>query len=75
MNDRFIVRALGKRFTTSEGRFDALADISLRVAPGEFVACVGASGCGKIDLAEDHRRLGAIEQRRGIGRRAPHSRT
>ena len=50
MNDRLVVRALGKRFTSSAGSFDALTDISLRVAPGEFVACVGASGCGKSTL-------------------------
>ncbi len=50
MNDRLNVRALSKRFTTSEGCFDALTDISFRVAPGEFVACVGASGCGKSTL-------------------------
>jgi NitT/TauT family transport system ATP-binding protein len=50
MNDRLIVRALGKRFTSPGGGFDALSDISFRVAPGEFVACVGASGCGKSTL-------------------------
>ena len=50
MSDRLIVRALGKRFTTSVGCLDALTDISFRVSPGEFVACVGASGCGKSTL-------------------------
>lgn len=50
MSDKLIVRALGKRFTTPAGFFDALAGISFSVAPGEFVACVGASGCGKSTL-------------------------
>ncbi len=50
MNDRLVVRALGKQFTTAAGPFDALSDISFSVAPGEFVAFVGASGCGKSTL-------------------------
>jgi NitT/TauT family transport system ATP-binding protein len=50
MTDKLIVRAINKRFTTPEGSFEALANISLTVAPGEFVAIVGASGCGKSTL-------------------------
>lgn len=50
MSDKLIVRALTKRFTTPKGSFEALSDISFGVAPGEFVAVVGASGCGKSTL-------------------------
>jgi NitT/TauT family transport system ATP-binding protein len=50
MSEKLTVRSLGKRFATSTGSFDALADISFCVSPGEFVAFVGASGCGKSTL-------------------------
>jgi NitT/TauT family transport system ATP-binding protein len=50
MSEKLTVRALGKRFATSTGSFEALADISFSVNPGEFVAFVGASGCGKSTL-------------------------
>ena len=41
---------LSKRFTTAEGDVRAVEDVSLELAPGDFVALHGPSGCGKSTL-------------------------
>jgi NitT/TauT family transport system ATP-binding protein len=42
------LRGVTKRFTTPGGSiYTALKDLDLRVAPGEFCAIVGPTGCGK----------------------------
>jgi len=41
---------VSKRFDVAGRAVQALEDIDLSVAPGEFVAIVGASGCGKSTL-------------------------
>ena len=44
------LRNVTKRFDGAAGRVTALADISLDVREGEFLAIVGPSGCGKSTL-------------------------
>jgi len=45
-----VVDHITKRFATREGDILAVDDISLAVAPGEFVSIIGPSGCGKSTL-------------------------
>ena len=44
------VQHVSKSFSLKGAPLPVLDDISLTIAPGEFVAIVGASGCGKSTL-------------------------
>ncbi len=53
------VRQLDKFYGKGERRLQALANVNLDIAAGEFVTLVGASGCGKSTLL---RTIGGLEE-------------
>ena len=44
------ITGLRKTFETPRGSVDAISEIDLHIAPGEFFCIVGPSGCGKSTL-------------------------
>ena len=44
------VNNLSLTFETADGKVDALSNVSLQIAEGEFVYFIGPSGCGKTTL-------------------------
>ncbi|MFM0203635.1 ABC transporter ATP-binding protein [Paraburkholderia fungorum] len=48
--DAFTAERISVRYQTRGGTIDALRDIDLRIAGGEFVTLLGPSGCGKSTL-------------------------
>ncbi len=66
-------RGLGRRFETPRGPIDAIRDIDLSIAAGEFCAIVGPSGCGKSTLLRlvaglDRQTSGTLTVERDDGR-------
>ncbi len=47
---QIVATGLGRRFEVADGWVDAIRDVDLAVAPGEFCVLVGPSGCGKTTL-------------------------
>jgi nitrate/nitrite transport system ATP-binding protein len=44
------IEGVNMTFDTKRGRFEALRQIDLAIAEGEFVSLIGHSGCGKSTL-------------------------
>jgi NitT/TauT family transport system ATP-binding protein len=44
------ISGVSLRFDTADGPVQALSDVSLKIARGEFVSFIGPSGCGKTTL-------------------------
>jgi NitT/TauT family transport system ATP-binding protein len=44
------INGLSLRFNTADGPVQALSDVTLKIARGDFVSFIGPSGCGKTTL-------------------------
>jgi taurine transport system ATP-binding protein len=44
------IRHVGVRYATKTGTVEALSDVNLSMADGDFLVAIGASGCGKTTL-------------------------
>lgn len=44
------ISRIGQTFDTKSGRFEALRDVDLAIAKGEYISVIGHSGCGKSTL-------------------------
>ncbi|KAF0803033.1 nitrate transporter ATPase NasD [Alcanivorax xiamenensis] len=68
---------VGMAFDTPTGRFEALKDVNLKIAAGEFVSLIGHSGCGKSTVLNIVAGLlratdgGVILDRREVGEPGP----
>jgi NitT/TauT family transport system ATP-binding protein len=49
---KLIVEGVSKRFTSQRATVQALDNVSLTVAEGEFICLIGPSGCGKSTLLD-----------------------
>ena len=49
---KLIIEGVSKRFLSKRATVEALENVSLTVAQGEFVCLVGPSGCGKSTLLD-----------------------
>ncbi len=50
MEKGIVIERLGMTYSSAAGNFEALRDINLSIAPGEFICLLGPSGCGKTTL-------------------------
>src|SRR5512143_2552582 len=50
MEKGIVIEHVGMTYSSAAGNFEALRDINLSIAPGEFICLVGPSGCGKTTL-------------------------
>ena len=50
MEKGIVIEHVGMTYSSAAGDFEALRDINLSIAPGEFICLVGPSGCGKTTL-------------------------